>query len=254
MAVFLASFLLYLTGFYHFSSGIKSSNSKEKPRKSHNQKNAGDCAVSSLESRRLDRIHKTISSRFPSVTDIAIIAAILSTGEQFSGHPNRILPETALSLWEACKEEREHRIEFLTLRSFAQKKDTPPELLPNPKKYPVGLDEFLRLALPKKRPADRMKLYRESLRLDIRHTRSYQRLGGVVPIESVPIPSDSEVADVIARHRETGFDESQFQPCLITLRKFADWEQRQNRKKRAKAGSAKRWAKKVQTNPFSELY
>ena len=115
---------------------------------------------------------------------------------------------------------------------------------PKPKKFPVSLDEFLLLSLPNKRTEDRMKLYRESIRLSMRHTRCYQGTGGsVIPIEKIPIPSDEEVALVIQRHRATGFNEDQFQHCLISLRHFADWEQKQNQKKRGKAGAAGKWKK-----------
>ncbi len=37
--------------------------------------------------------------------------------------------------------------------------------LPVPKKYPVSVTDFLLLVLPKKRKEDRMKIYREHLRI-----------------------------------------------------------------------------------------
>lgn len=159
-----------------------------------------------------------------------------------------LLADNALKLWDACSSVRWLRIkeggeaireiEKIILASPVAEKSRPQIGIPIPKEYPVSLDKFLRLALPRKRLADRMKLYRESLRFSMQLGRCYPcSHGESIPFEKVSIPSDSEVNEAIAGHRATGFDEAQFQPCLIALRNFAACEQSENLKRRAKAGA-----------------
>jgi hypothetical protein len=89
-----------------------------------------------------------------------------------------------------------------------------------------------------------MKLFRESLRVLMRHSRRYQPTGNVIPVESVPIPSDSEVATAIEHIRKTGINELQYNNSMQTLRNFADWQEKENLRKRAQSGALAKWKKR----------
>ncbi|HTA95932.1 MAG TPA: hypothetical protein VK769_07390 [Verrucomicrobiae bacterium] len=192
----------------------------------------------------LFELREEVRKILPPVSEIAQLAALISHGhpiglqtwETYAGH--------AIYLWEVSFQKREDWIakqaHMKLLRRKAEAKEAE-EKFPMPKKYPVGLDDFLKFALPKKRPENRMKLYRESIRVSIRHSRCFQPSGNVIPFESIPIPTDDEVAATIAHHRATGFDEFQYRHCVGALQNFAAWDEKQNLKKRAQSGAAGKW-------------
>jgi len=149
--------------------------------------------------------------------------------------------EKAMRLWDECFYVRDKRLDLYVRSAFNRLKEAASKgELPIPKSYPVSLDEFLRLIMPKKRPADRMKLYREYLRLSIRANKQFLPTGSVMPYENVPIPSDDEVSDLIKMLRARQFNEEQY-------KNYAEWflktnylqqVEAENRRKRAQAGAA----------------
>ena len=99
------------------------------------------------------------------------------------------MAQEALELWRACDSVKRIRIDELAkgLREMEILLSKSKNLVPVgqiefqvPKSYPVGLDDFLKFALPRKRPEDRMKLYRENIRASLRHDRCYPGTSGSV--------------------------------------------------------------------------
>ena len=99
-------------------------------------------------------------------------------------------------------------------------------------KFPIELDEFLRLVLPQKRLEDRIKIYREHLRT------------GLTPDGNAVIHrSDDEVSALIQMKRARKFNEEQYECAAEMLRNFLPQYEAENRKKRAQIAAAKRWSK-----------
>ncbi|HTB82961.1 MAG TPA: hypothetical protein VK742_04840 [Candidatus Sulfotelmatobacter sp.] len=99
-------------------------------------------------------------------------------------------------------------------------------------KFPIELDEFLRLALPKRRLEDRLKIYREHLRTDL-------ALDGNTVIHR----SDDEIIALIKMKRLRKFSEDQYECARRMLLNFLPQYEANNRKQRAQNAAAKRWGK-----------
>jgi hypothetical protein len=97
--------------------------------------------------------------------------------------------------------------------------------------FPIGLDDFLRVILRGKRPEDRMKIFREFIRYDLRRKIRQE-------------PTDSEVEDQLRRWQNAeihGFD----LPFIDNLRfDFLPIYHKENRSKRGRTAAIKRWDKK----------
>ena len=101
-------------------------------------------------------------------------------------------------------------------------------------KFPIGLEELLRLALPDKRQEDRLKYYRLDLRADLKW--KWNRL-----------PTEEEVGLAMAASRTKRFSEGMASALCITLRHCVSIYEveirREIRRNRAKIAAAKRWSK-----------
>ena len=187
----------------------------------------------------------------PPVSEIAQLAALISHGHPIGLQTWETYAAHAIQLWEAAYQKREDWINRQARIKLLRRKAEIAEAevkFPKPKKFPVSLDDFLKLALPRKRPEDRMKLHRDLVRRDMHISRQFHPSGSVIPLARIPIPTDEEVAQSIARHRATGFDEFQYTVCVAGLRNFAEWQEKENLKKRAQdAGKAS--AKKRKARP-----
>jgi hypothetical protein len=193
----------------------------------------------------IEAYRQQFSATIPPVTEIARIAAILTRGPRFDA---QTAARQALELWQACDKERNHWIEGLALRQVATDKDRAKQSEPpKAKKYPATLDEFLRIVMRKKRPEDRMKVFRESIRASIRLNRCYQPSGNVLSYDSLPIPTDDEVAENIQKIRERQFNEQQFADTAQFVWRFMPYYERETRSKRGKSGAAGKWKTKVAT-------
>jgi len=187
----------------------------------------------------IETYRQQFSAGIPPATEIARIAAILVRGPRFDA---QIAVRQALELWQVCDAERNHWIEVLALRQVASDKDRAKEIAPpKAKKYPATLDEFLRIVMPKKRPEDRMKAFREYIRASMRLNRCYQPSESGLPYESVAIPTDNEVAENIQKLRERQFSEQQFADTAQFVLRFIPHYEREIRSKRAKSGAAGKW-------------
>jgi len=87
--------------------------------------------------------------------------------------------------------------------------------------------------MPQKRPEDRMKIYREFVRANFQYQRG------------IP-PTDDEVATCLDDTKAGLFKSMDYVKTMgeFLLRWLPHYEA-SNRKKRAQAGAAKRWGKKV---------
>jgi hypothetical protein len=116
--------------------------------------------------------------------------------------------------------------------------------MPRPRKikFPIGLEELLRLALPDKRREDRLKYYRLDLRADLKWKWNRP-------------PTEEEVDLAMAASRTKRFSEGMSSALCTTLRHWVsiyETEIRPNiRRNRAKIAAAKRWSKENRKNKNS---
>jgi hypothetical protein len=105
--------------------------------------------------------------------------------------------------------------------------------MPRPKKatFPVSLETVLRVTLPRKRPEDRMKIFREWARSNLR-------------VKLWREPSDDEFhADFELWCRKPFTNLMHIDMAASQLKAFAPLFSAQNRKKRAQVAAAKTWSK-----------
>ena len=103
---------------------------------------------------------------------------------------------------------------------------------PRKLKFPIVFNEWLRAALNKKRPEDRMKIFRE--------WRRGQLLGKLGRK-----PTEQELFDDIKIWQEKEFNGGNFDYVLMdNLRYFAPFYYREARSEKARRNANKRWLKK----------
>jgi hypothetical protein len=104
--------------------------------------------------------------------------------------------------------------------------------MPRPRKieFPVGLEEMLRLAMPRKRLEDRFKFYRMELREHFhwKHGRP---------------PTQEEIEQEMCRARTIKFDQSVSIGIGQNLRNHLSIFESEIRRQRAKNAATKRWSK-----------
>ena len=104
-------------------------------------------------------------------------------------------------------------------------------------KFPMHLDTWLRLALPKKRPEDRMKILREWRRFSLEKKLNRE-------------PTDQELKDEVKQWQEHEFfDSHNSYNLMYSIREFLPIFHKENLSKRAKAMAAGRWTKKIDKSP-----
>jgi hypothetical protein len=102
---------------------------------------------------------------------------------------------------------------------------------PGKTKSPIGLDEWLRRMLPEKRPEDRMKIFREWRRLNLRATLKHE-------------PTDQEVEEEIKLVRERKFGPANYVFGYgDSLRDFVPIFHKENRRKKAQSAAVISWSK-----------
>lgn len=176
-----------------------------------------------------------VSSKVISTAEIAKLAAVLAHGRQIDSHSLTALAAQAIELWDKCEYARKKKIERLAIYARAQALD---DSLPKPESYPTPLENFLKLLMPKKRSEDRMRIYRSYLRDNIRVCEYMKtRSEDGIDFESIPIPSDEEVAKCIALDRERGFSEAVYAMAARQFLRWMDANEGSARKKRAQAGA-----------------
>lgn len=168
---------------------------------------------------------ESFPKQLPPTSEIAQLAVLLAQGIPDAKRNPDLLARRAISIWLTCNHCRKEWNEFLMDKSGQWRPllKTPQfkEIvkLPEPKSFPVGLDECLKLALPAKRLEDRMKVFREFMR----HNGK----------------SDTEIIQEIEYFRAHGFDEESYK-MMHLLRLYSRILGRENRTKRAQAGGRAR--------------
>jgi len=114
-----------------------------------------------------------------------------------------------------------------------------------PAKFPLDFESFLRHIMRRKRPEDRMRLFRQYLRDSMRFHQYMTSDGRLVkPYEETPQPDENEVEQAIIGYRQRGIEEGFYGTLTgFFLRWLADHESKV-RKARAKAGAAAKWQQK----------
>lgn len=124
----------------------------------------------------------TPSSAKPTTEQLANLAAAIS---EDGTEPPESLVNRALAVWEAAHE--------LLNKPASSSPTLAPPGPPEPKRYPVTLDQFLLLMLPhlKGRTGERYGLFREYLRFRLRHPLPPDRIWAWDNVPDNPIPFDS---------------------------------------------------------------
>lgn len=186
-----------------------------------------------------------VSSSILPTHEIAKLAAVLAYGRPIDSQSLSFIAAQAIELLDKCEDARKSKINTLAIYARAE---AIKNRRPSPKTFPVSFDDFLRLAMPKKRPEDRYRLFKEWTRTQIRFT-NYMEKERVIgkKYEDTPIPSDGEIAPIIERDKSEGFPEFWFHNAYATITKWLSDKEAENRLIRAKAG-AEGLKKKRKTN------
>jgi hypothetical protein len=230
-------FALYLVRFYHFHVSIKEKKTKSlfAPRK----------ISLAPDMEAIQPFIAEVSSKVISTAEIAKLAAVLAQGRPIDSHSLTVIATQAIELWDKCEEARKKKIEKLAIYARAEAIDN---ALPKPESYPVGFEVFLRLLMPKKRSEDRMKFYREYLRGSLRFSiYMKQHPPDAIPFESIPIPSDEDIAAVISRERKDGFTESMYSSASRHFLRWMVSNEGLAKKRRGQAGALGLKTKRLQT-------
>ena len=166
----------------------------------------------------------------PTQSELAALAARLATGEESTVEEYHWLAVRALKLWigagEALRihldeqETAEHYANLPADYAFRDAGLEPPKL-----KRSFTLDEALKLLMPGKPPADRMKAFRDYLT----QTGFMVLFCGLDPDEADEIP----VEDQIERIRKSGLP---YDLLMVMAHDFLLWLKKDAKHKRAKAG------------------
>lgn len=236
---------------YHFSVGIKVK--KSKPESEPSSQAADDLKAFEIYQKRA-------SEKFPSVSQIAHVAAILANGNpSLANHPADVADE-AIKLWDACASMRSVKIfEIAKILRNAdnaysewRKKNIKQHeeiQIPTPSKYPVTFDEFLRLTVGGRQKAHRLKIYRDYAKdmvwlghvfgLQYKNNTAVMTLGEA---EKLAAPASlDEVENYIKGTRGLIEHEGLY---LRRARAFLEWRAKQPAERARKAAN-KRWNKPV---------
>jgi hypothetical protein len=184
----------------------------------------------------LEPFRNEISGRVLPTSEIAKLAATLAHGRDIT-HPQNLtfIATQALALWEECEKARKRRIDMLAIFERAKALDN---ALPKPAKFPVPFDEFVRLVMPKRRPEDRDKLYREFLREHTRAANFQTKYTNTdKKYEETPIPTDDEIAFLLSKDKKDGFIEFWFYNAFTMFQKWLPKYEAETRSKKALLGA-----------------
>lgn len=166
----------------------------------------------------------------PTQSELAALAAKLATGQESTAEDFRWLAERALNLWRGAGEAlSERRSDQELFDYYANLPDDiafrdaglePPKRVRNFK-----LDEALRFLMPNRRPADRMKSFRDYLT----QTDFMVTFRGLDPREADEIPTDEQ----IKRIRESGLH---FNSLMVIAQDFLPWLKNDLSNKRKQSG------------------
>ncbi len=168
----------------------------------------------------------------PTQSELAALAAKLSTGQETTVEDFRWLAERALNLWHGAGEALEERRSEQELHDYyANLPDDiafrdaglePPKQVRNFK-----LNESLKFLMPNRRPADRMKAFRDYLT----QTDFMFLFWGLDPQDAEEIPTDEQ----IQRIRESGLH---YHSLMRIAEHFLPWLESHIKSKRSEAGRA----------------
>jgi hypothetical protein len=214
---------LYIGGFWAFSLEIKNRRPKSVRQ-----------PVATADKFPIDKFREEVARRMVPTSEIAHLAAILAGGRQINPETAPLYATQAIELWERCEAERTKKIDRLAMFARADAIKQARSTLPQPKTFPVSLDEALRLWMPKKRPEDRMKCYRDYVRHSI-ETRKTMNTGLG---ENSALSVEQEASNWIAADKSSGFKRVPYGLISEQVRRWLPKYEADNRRKRAQAGAA----------------
>ncbi|MBI4325265.1 MAG: hypothetical protein HY674_08380 [Chloroflexi bacterium] len=164
----------------------------------------------------------------PTTFELAQIAAALANGQPLNPLTAPLLAKQALCLWEACNDSLDGKPKGMAAVQAAFKKqhDAIAAAAPKPSKYPVPLDEVLRLTVGGQYRGDRLRTYRKFL-----------RESGIIQ----PPPDQSQVADILARQRRFGISEQDYAQLCHEVMQWLRQDRRATAQKNARQAARKRW-------------
>jgi hypothetical protein len=159
------------------------------------------------------------SPEYPSRMDLCTLAAALTNGQPVHSGNARDLISQADALWKASGMFIEHKARLANEQAQREQRDR--ELhrpIPTPKSYPVSLDEFIRLMMPKMSKTDRMEklrqFIRERLPMDLAWMAGDMRTSGFAPVTL------EQVNERLDQMRTPGLAHGSYE---MTAGNFLDW-------------------------------
>ena len=194
---------------------------------------------------RLQELMEHFNKIVPSPTELALIAATLAHGRVDKSD----LAQEAIALWNACDYVRARDIETKAEMRLNSEKEKPTPLIPKPSKFPVPLDEFLRLALPDAKKTFRQEKFLNYLDYDLRIGRIHARVyppDGTNKIEwkeadsLEPSTTSKERAAQWNELEQNGIQERRYESWYVGFRNWLESTNREIKSANAKSGHAKK--------------
>ena len=194
---------------------------------------------------RLQELMEHFNKIVPSPTELAMIAATLAHGRVDKSD----LAQEAIALWNACNYARSRDVETKAEMRLNSEKEKPTPLIPKPSKFPVPLDEFLRLALPDAKKTFRQEKFLNYLDYDLRIGRIHARVyppDGTNKIEwkeadsLEPSTTSKERAAQWNELEQNGIQERRYESWYVGFRNWLESTNREIKSANAKSGHAKK--------------
>jgi hypothetical protein len=154
--------------------------------------------------------------------------------------PFDYLASMALQMWEACRNSRSQRIEYLKAVSDANAyAEAQAKLIVQPETFPASIEVFLRLMMPKKRTvAERTEIFKQYISFTIRDhlwTSDYRPKNK--SFDDVPVPTHDAIEATLNSYRNTGIPESIYNNFAFGFRRwFSSWEASIRQERASKGG------------------
>ena len=194
---------------------------------------------------RLQQLKADADKIVPSPTELAMIAATLAHGRVDKSD----LAQEAIALWNACDYARARDIETKAEMRLNSEKAKPTPSIPKPSKFPVPLDEFLRLALPDAKKTFRQEKFLDYLDHALRIGRVQARVyppDGTNKIEwkeadsLEPSTTPKERAAKWNELEQNGIQEWHYESWYVGFRNWLESTNREIKSANAKSGHAKK--------------
>jgi hypothetical protein len=180
-----------------------------------------------------------LDSRMPRAFQLALVSALLFRRPPRDEDDAAGMAEAAIMLFKGCDQQRVYTIHQMSMDRTETDSDYGSPSI----HFPISPDALLRRTLPRRvYRSQRMKIYRDYVRDDIRAKRANARAAGAKAAadkeEPLPAIDDQEVVGRMGRFRSESITEKSYSGCLA---RFQEWY-RTRRAQRARTAAKARWS------------